>query len=770
MKRFNLLVEGIVQGVGFRPFVYKTAIKYHIQGKVMNSQQGLYIDIQGEEKNIEKFIQELKEKAPVLSYIENIQMKEKEPHLINGFYIVDSERSNDGFTFIPPDIGTCKECMKEVEDIKNSRRYEYVFTNCTNCGPRYSVITKLPYDRKYTTMSSFKMCNYCEKEYISPNNRRFHAEPTCCKKCGPSLRLLNNLGEDIQCKNVFLEVIELIKRDKILAIKGIGGYNIVCNGHSYETIAELRKRKRRSRKPLAVMMKNMDVVKKYCSISEKEELALKSQQRPIVLLNKLKDSLPYNISFNNTKLGIILPYTPLHHFLFDENIDALIFTSGNISNSPIIYEDERALQELRHVVDFYLIHNRDINMPIDDSVISVMEEEERIIRPGRGYYPLYERYGESEKILALGGILKNSIGLSCHEYAVLSPYTGNVDTLEGYNNCVKNINHFKGIYNIEPDIICYDMHPNNSFNSYLESYNCKKIGTYHHHSHIASCMAENNFKGKVIGIAYDGVGYGEDEKLWGGEFLICDYKSFQRVGHINYLPLVGGDKATKSPWIIGVGLVFKALELNCKNIMDNVPEVFKEKEVSLVAKIIEKDINVFQSSSIGRLFDGVASLLGFIEDVSFEGEAAIYMENLAKGCTNKEYRDKNYSYDIEWKENYVINTDSIIKEIMGDLENHTKYEAIALKFHNSIINFSADMCIRLREKYNINTVALSGGVFQNEILFTGIYKILKKYDFEILTHKKVPCNDSGLALGQLFIAREILRGEKNVCCNTWKGH
>lgn len=768
MIRRYIVVKGIVQGVGFRPFVYRIALKYGLKGTVKNTSKGVYIDIQGQNSKVNSFLIDLRQDAPELSKIEEIIIEERPLSEFSEFKIISSRVEEKGITLISPDIATCDQCVSEVMDSSNKTRYLYPFTNCTNCGPRFSIIKNIPYDRKVTTMSEFEMCHSCSTEYINPTNRRFHAEPTCCNRCGPKLTLIDHFGNIMELGPDLVEVKELLKKGKIVGIKGVGGFNLICDGKNSEVIDTLRERKRRRSKPLALMMKNTEVVEKYCKINLKEREILTGNRKPIVLLEKMCDELPNNIVFNNNKLGVVLPYTPLHYLLFDDDLEVLVFTSGNISGVPMLYKNDEAICSLKTVADYMLVHNRDINMPVDDSVVRVDLDEERVIRSGRGYAPSSLKFNRLSGILACGSQMNNTFAISSNGYIFISPFIGHMENVESIKNFEKNLQHFKIIYNIETKVIAYDRHPSYWSKSYAEVENVKCIGVYHHHAHIVSCMAENNVNDKVIGLAFDGVGYGQDGKLWGGEFLICDYKEFKRVGHINYIPMPGGDEATKAPWKIGVSLVYKAFKEDLQQHIEELklllPKEFTTKNISLIVNIIKKNINSPISSSMGRLFDGVSSLLGFMDKISFQGESAIYLEKLAlnflKSTSIKNIKEI-YDYDIKVQgELYIIDTDKLIKNILIDIDKKMDRGQISLKFHNTVIDFSYKLCEEIRRNYGINKVALSGGVFQNEILFKGVCTRLVNSGFTVLTHRLIPCNDEGISLGQLIVANEIISHEE----------
>lgn len=740
MIRKNILVKGLVQGVGFRPFVYKIAIFNNLKGYIKNSSLGVTIEVEGEEENIQEFIETLKNKGPKALDIKKIIIKNKDIVNYKTFEIGESIREGQGITIVPQDLGICKECYEDIIDKKN-KRYRYPFTNCTNCGPRYSIIKDIPYDRVNTTMQPFKICKSCREEYNSILSRRFYAEPNCCPTCGPQLELIDKQGNKVKVQNPIKEAIQLIKEGKILSIKGIGGFHLVCNGKSEEVIGLLRKRKNRETKPFALMMKDIETIKKYCHISIEEEKILSSNKRPIVILKKKVDILPNNIAAGNKTLGIMLPYSPLHYLLFEKELDVLIMTSANLNGMPIIYENKEAIENLFSIADYHLINNRDIYTTVDDSVTRFVLGEERVIRRGRGYSPKYfESIGYVES-LSFGSYLKNSFCFCIDDNIILSQYIGDLENLETLNRYHTAQENLKNIYNINPKLVVYDLHPNIFSKEYLDKFKGKKVGVYHHHAHIASVLFENKVEDDVIGIAYDGVGYGSYGTIWGGEFLLCNCRSFKRVGNLNLVTMIGGDMASKDPVRMAISYIYKA------NISDYNQIPFN-KENKLYIEMIKKGINSPKTSSMGRFFDAVAYLLGFHKKNSFEGEAAIYLENLAFGMNVG-----NYDFDIDLvDDNKIINTDKIIGGIIEDLREHISKEVISMRFHNTIIRFTVDMCIKISEDCGLKKVALSGGVFQNIILLEGIYNSLVKNGFIVYINKEVPCNDGGISLGQIVIA------------------
>ncbi|MDU3722067.1 carbamoyltransferase HypF [Clostridium celatum] len=761
IKRKFIEINGIVQGVGFRPFIYNLAIKNNLNGWVNNTAMGVLIDAEGDNRSLDVFINNIKNNPPPLSKINKIIVKEKKVINYKEFTIKESNNSTKPTTYISPDYSICDKCKEDIFDKKNIR-YRYAFTNCTNCGPRFTITKSLPYDRDSTTMNEFIMCDNCKKEYENPLNRRFHAQPNGCKECGPRVWLSNKTGEELTLNSnyVMSEAIDFLKKGKILAVKGLGGFNLVCDGTNENTIKLLREKKGRPRKPLAIMMKDVETVKKYCILTNKEEEILTSNKRPILLLKKLPDfKLPENLAPNNKRVGVMLPYTPLHYLLFENGINVLVVTSANISGEPMIYKNEDALNKLNHIVDYYLMHNREIYMPIDDSVSIFLENKERVIRSGRGYSPTAINIKTKNEILALGAELKNTISLSNKKDIFISEYIGDLQNVSTINLLENIIEHFTKIYEIAPKTIVYDIHPDFNYKNieiekkiYISDSldnTFKKIEVQHHHSHIVSCLAENNANEKVIGVAFDGTGYGLDKKIWGGEFLICNKKSFQRVAHLGYFNLPGGESAIKEPWKIAISLLYKVFNEDYEKY---IPTHLRQNDYKTIKKMIDKNINSPETSSIGRLFDGISSLIGFNSNISFEGEAAIYLQNISNDSITE-----SYTYSIKTINSlYILDFVNIIKGIIKDINNNLAVSIISKKFHNTIINATIEIILILRKDYNISSVALSGGVFQNEILFTGIIDVLEKNNFNIYTHRNIPCNDSGISFGQLIIANENL--------------
>lgn len=770
-ERIFLKIQGIVQGVGFRPFIYNIAKLNNLKGWVNNNSQGVFIDIEGSKESLDNFLNELRFNPPPLSRIENICITEKTLCNFNDFQIKESIENEEKITLISPDIATCKDCRKEILD-PNNRRYFYPFTNCTNCGPRYSIIQHIPYDRDKTTMKKFKMCSHCEEEYKNPLNRRFHGQPNGCHNCGPHIYLTDNNGVNISIndlidnkeidstltstnaealynKQIIAWTQKKLKEGFIFAIKGLTGFHLVCDGENAAVVDLLRKRKHRPRKPFAVMMKNINTIKKYCTVNEKEAELLSNIRKPIVLLNKLDTyNLPEVLSPSQNTLGVMLPFTPLHELLFFKDINVLIMTSANLHGLPLEYVNETAVEHLGNIADYFLMHDRDIFMAVDDSVSKVVLERERLIRRARGYTPEPISFKGIAPILACGSNMKNTICISKDDFLFLSPHNGDLKNLETFEHYKNNIEHLKNIFAFNPKYIASDMHPHYYSTEYALSCNTKVIQVQHHHAHIVSCMVENELSQKVIGLSFDGTGYGTDGKIWGSEFLICDYENFIRAAHLDYINMAGGEKAILEPWRMGAAYLYKSIPKNNTYISD-----FYGSKVELLLKMIDKNINCIQTSSMGRFFDAVSSILNICQKVTYEGQASMELESLISGDDNS-----SYAYKILNKnEELIINTIPIINAIVNDIKIGTSKNVISRRFHNTIIAFSLDICKRLRELYNINDTVLSGGVFQNTYIFVGLTKELEKEDFKVYSHSIVPTNDGGLALGQIVIANEKIK-------------
>lgn len=749
-------IRGIVQGVGFRPFVHRLASQYQLKGWILNDSDGVLLEVEGKKDDINKFISDINEKHPTIAKVDSIEEIETDSKvgLYKDFVIRNSVQKEETKTLIPPDTFVCKDCIKELFD-KNNRRYHYPFINCTNCGPRYTIIEEMPYDRVGTTMKKFEMCPQCKREYEDINNRRYHAQPNACPVCGPQLELLNKVGEKVEIEDIVDFCKEQLLEGKILAVKSIGGFHLVANALDDVTVKRLRALKKRDSKPFALMMNDVNTVKKYMEVSEAEADILASYQRPIVLLKKKGNLLPNSIAPNNPSFGVMLPSAPLHYLLLDdEKIDALIMTSGNISGEPIVFKNDHALDKLHPIADYFLINNRDIHIRVDDSIVRCVKGNVgTLVRRARGFAPYPIKVSKKlNRIFAFGSELKSTIALSKENEVFISQHIGDVKNDEIFNSLLKCKNHLEKLLSIEPNAVVCDLHPSFRSSNYArQQEDLPVIQVQHHHAHMASCMAENNLDEKVIGVILDGTGYGMDGTIWGGEFLLGDYKEFKRVGKLRGLFLLGGDKAVKEPIRIGFNILYEVFK---EKMFDYDLPIYKhlsDQEKKVYYRMSEKKINAFETSSMGRLFDGISAILGICHKIEYEGQAAIELE----GILNREFDILNpFNYEIvEESEMYILDYKPIIVEIVNLLiSNKENISTISRKFHSTIADAIGKIVKKISVKTGVSSVVLSGGVFMNEYLLTNAISKLENEGFKVYFHKQVPTNDGGISLGQIMIA------------------
>lgn len=738
--RYRIQINGVVQGVGFRPFVYNLAKSLNLKGFVSNDTTGVIIEIEGENTLLDKFLNGLKKERPSISQIYKIKIEKLQPKNYHDF-IIEKSISNEEITLdILPDIATCKYCLKEMYDFLN-KRYLYPFINCTLCGPRFTIIESLPYDRENTVMRKFKMCPECYREYKDPKDRRFHAQPIACPKCGPYLELYDKNKKKIAERKKALDLtIKFLKENKIIAIKGIGGFHIICNATNEGIINILRKRKKRLKKPFAVMFKDLKQIEKYCYLTLEEKKLLTSPSSPIVVLES-KGKLPENIAPGLKKIGAFLPYSPLHYLILYEIDFPIIATSGNFSEEPIIINNEEALKKLVYIADYILVHNRDIKRRADDSVIKVINKIPTFIRRARGYTPLpiFLPFKTKKKILAVGSREKNTFAIAFNNKIILSQHLGDIDTLENLKVFEETIFDFMNLYKFKPDIIVADLHPGYETTKWAENFSKKEkiplIKVQHHFAHILSCIAENElFEDKVLGISWDGTGYGEDGTVWGGEFLIVKNGNYKRIATFRNFKLIGSEKAIKDPRRIALSLLFeiygeKAFKLPLKFL-----KTFSENELKTLYVVWKKGINSPLCSSVGRLFDAISALIDLNYFNTYEGECPMMLEDLV------DFQCRDY-YPFEIKDEFFIDWEPMIKEIVEKKENS---KIIASKFINTL----AKICEKIALRIGIKTVALSGGVMVNRPLVERITEFLTKKGFKVFQQKMVPPNDGGLSLGQ----------------------
>ncbi len=753
-------VMGIVQGVGFRPFIYSLAEKYELRGYVVNTSWGVEIDVQGSTAKITEFITEISNNAPPLAVIDNISWQQLPVSGYRSFEIKKSTASSGRPVPVTPDTATCADCRQELLSPAD-RRYRYPFINCINCGPRFTIITGVPYDRLLTTMQGFVMCPDCAAEYNDPADRRFHAQPIACPVCGPQLMLIDRAGIQLMVEDPLKTAQEQLMAGKILAVKGLGGYHLACDAMQEETVKALRQRKIREDKPFAVMVQDMAAVRQYCLVTAREEALLTSSSRPIVLLRKRPDCpLAEAVAPNNDYLGIMLPYTPLHILLLAEGPAAMVMTSGNVSEEPIAYRDEDALARLGGIADFILTHNRDISHRCDDSVTRVFREQDYVLRRARGYAPApFMLNREIVPVLACGGEQKNTFCLTKGRYAFLSHHIGDLENMETMTAFKQEIALYKKLFDIEPEVIVHDLHPEYLSTKFAsEQAGIPLIGIQHHHAHVAACMAEHGLDGKVIGVSFDGTGYGNDGHIWGGEFLVSDYLDFRRVGHLAYVPMPGGARAVREPWRMAVSYLSRTFGPDWRNeycLLDGIDE----SKLELVQAMVEKKINAPFTSSMGRLFDAVSAILGLRTVVNYEGQGAVELEQLALRAGNA--MQPPYDIDIEEEAGiYLVNLPITLRQIIRDVTKGTNVSDIAYRFHVTVCAIIVRMCRLIRRIEGIERVCLSGGVFQNMLLLTMTFDKLRENDFHVYVHRRIPVNDGGISLGQAVIAGERRR---NLC-------
>lgn len=778
LKTYEITVTGIVQGVGFRPFVYRLSQKHKLNGSVTNTTEGVLIYINASDRSmLQSFISDIKTQKPPASFIEEISSKEVPYRDFKDFKIEKSRETGERFQLISPDIATCERCIEDINNKEDSRRYYYPFTNCTNCGPRFTIIKKMPYDRPNTTMHKFTLCKECAEEFSSPLDRRFHAQPNACKKCGPELVLTDRSGKKINTGSPVIKAAELLKKKKIIAIKSLGGFQIACDATSDSTVLELRKRKKRPVKPFAVMIKNIESVKNYCDQDKKEIESLTSSRAPIVLLRKkpCSNKISRYVSLYNRYEGVMLPYTPIHHLLFNHIDIPLIMTSGNISEEPIAAENREAYRRLENICDYFLIHDRDIYSRYDDSVIKIFDGREMIVRRARGYSPYPVKLGKDigkHIILATGAHEKNTFCFIVKNYGIISQHIGDLDDMESLEFLNSTFENYKRLFNIERiDLVAYDKHPRYASTRFAKETDSKnKIGVQHHKAHIASVIAENNITGSVIGFAWDGTGYGDDKKIWGSEtFVTGDGLNYKRMAHLKEKVLPGGAATIKNPYRMAITYLYylwsgakKGSEKFKDYIYSTYPfykKIISELEINTIEKQITTGFNSVETTSTGRFFDAVSSILDLTHSASFEGEAAIHLEMTA-GCNEKsKYNIKINKIDGK----YVIDDFYIFEQVIRDMQNGKDKGMISARFHNTLADVVLNISRAIRKTHNINKVALSGGVFQNNYLLNKCFSILKNHNFNVYSNFKVPVNDGGISLGQAYIAAlKILSAKKGV--------
>ena len=762
MQRVNIHIRGAVQGVGFRPFVYRIARSLGLTGWVRNAAQGVFIEAEGPNQAVQKFLYHLEFDRPIPAKIYSLKYYITDPAGYKVFKIEQSKETGEKSAWILPDIATCSDCLADIFDPDN-RRYLYPFTNCTHCGPRFTIVEHIPYDRSNTTMKKFRMCPVCRKEYKEPSDRRFHAQPNACPACGPYIELSDAHGKFTASRHKALEqCVVLLQNGQIVAVKGLGGFHLMADAANENAVQLLRQRKHRDEKPFAVMMNAPDA-ERCCRIGLLEKSALHSPEAPIVLLKKkqrMSCGLAENIAPHNPWLGVMLPYTPLHHILLRQFGRPLVATSANLSDETICIDNDDALNRLASVADAFLWHNRPIARHADDSIVRVIDDKLVLLRRGRGYAPLPVMMAHSGPLtLALGGHLKNTVCIGSGKLAFPSQHIGDLDTQHSIQTFKQTIYDLRRMYDLQPEFIVHDMHPDYASTRESTDMPGEKIAVQHHFSHILSCMAENNIAPPVLGFAWDGTGFGPDGTIWGGECLNVDESGYSRVGHFRTFSLPGGEAAVKQPWRTAVGLLYEMFDEKIDDFF-HLP-LFKQQSpgtVNVLLSILQKRVNCPRTSSAGRLFDAVASLLNVKQYNHYEGQAAMMLEHLAW----KHQYTHHYPFDLYYdRENalWIMNWQPLLRAILEELTGAAAKERIAAGFHNTLAEIAVAAALKIQQE----RIALSGGTFQNRYLTERLSMRLKKEGFKVYTHQQIPPNDGGISLGQYYASIYYHKSKEVVC-------
>ncbi len=760
--RRRLDVRGRVQGVGFRPFVYRLASELRLGGLVGNDARGAFVEVEGPSGAVDRFTGRLRSELPPLAKIESMAAGDLTPKNEPGFRI---DRSRDGGRAearITPDVATCDDCLSELND-PSDRRYRYPFINCTNCGPRYSIIRAVPYDRANTTMATFEMCPTCRSEYEEPSDRRFHAQPDACEICGPHLSFVKGDGAKMEGDAIKL-CAEMLIEGGLVAIKGLGGFHLACRADSDEAVLRLRRRKAREAKPLAVMVGSEERARELAILDEASTAALVSPIRPIVLAPRRPDApVSEHVAPSSPCLGIMLPYTPIHHLLFAEGIPACVMTSGNPSAEPLCGDNDEALRRLGEIADAFLMHDRDIERRVDDSIVVAMTRPGEDgpahytlpIRRARGYVPdpIYVPVESAVSILAVGGQLKSALCLLRGDTAVMSEHLGELDNPSAYRNFVETVERFESLLEVKPELCAFDLHPDYAATRYARGLSVPLEGVQHHHAHVVSCMAENGLTGKVVGIACDGTGYGTDGRIWGCEVLVCDEASFERAGHLRYYPLIGGDSAALETWRPAAGLLRETFgdgwsDLGAMRRVDAEKLRVAERRLSGEARLVE-------TSSLGRLFDAAAFLLGLCDRNLFEAQAARALESAASAVENADPLPYELSRGDDGE--IVLDVREMIRELVASAGDGGNVQSLARAFHETVAAMLAEAAARAAKRENLRKVVLSGGCFANRLLLGSLWRRLRQNGLDVFVHQNVPTGDGGIALGQALVAAARIR-------------
>ena len=751
-KRIN--INGIVQGVGFRPYVYQLAGRFKLCGHVANTAAGVRIHVEGPQTDIAAFLASIPAEAPPLAQITDVEAADAPTEGFHRFEIIASRDDSAKSALISPDVSICDDCLKEMLSPRD-RRFRYPFINCTNCGPRYTIIDDIPYDRPQTSMASFPMCPRCQAEYDDPENRRFHAQPNACPVCGPHVQLLDGSGQAADTTDPIRAVVALLRQGRIVAIKGLGGFHLAVDAANEPAVARLRQRKHREEKPLAVMAYDGDRVRRFAQLDDEEMAVLASPQRPILLLAKRSDqSLAPSVAPHNRYFGVMLPYAPLHYLLLENTFAALVMTSANLSEEPIAIANHEAVERLTGIADAFLVHNRDIYLRCDDSIVRKTAGVTRFIRRARGYVPTPVFLNHTPPpVLACGAALKNTVCLTKEDRAFVSQHIGDLENLATYGAFRDTIAHLQRILDITPQAIACDLHPDYLSTRYAAEQNdLPVIQVQHHHAHIVSAMAENHLDGRVIGLAFDGTGYGPDGTIWGGEVLLAENDRYERAASLEPLPMPGGAAAIKAPWRMAISYLYQAFGKGFRDLDFPFMTAVDPKQADILVAMMQQALNAPLTSSMGRLFDGIAALLGLRSTVAFEGQAAMELEMIAAPGTAT-------PYDFGWQasdDGLRIPTAPIIRGVVTDIQHGQSNAHISRRFHTTLVHLFTDLCSHLRRQTDLDRVVLSGGTFQNAILLEELSRALMKNGFAVYAHRLVPPNDGGISLGQAVAAGAML--------------
>ena len=754
MQRRAITISGIVQGVGFRPFLFRLAARFHLSGYARNDGGHVTVEVEGTAEALERFAAALTAETPALARIDAISSRLVPILWTSGFEIRESGSNAGHDVFVSPDVATCADCLRELLDPAD-RRFRYPFINCTNCGPRLTIVTGAPYDRRRTTMASFVMCDSCRAEYENPLDRRFHAQPIACPACGPQLRLADESGEPLAGHDALGDFAAALVNGQIGALKGVGGFHLVCDATNDVTVRRLRSRKHREEKPFAIMVLDAEVVSAVCEISAEEEALLRSRGAPIVLLTRRNAAgVAAAVAPGNRHLGVMLPYTPVHHLLL-RAVDQrpLVMTSGNRSDEPIARDNEEALEQLRGIADVFLLHNRGIHVRCDDSVTRIVGHKELPIRRSRGYapQPITLPFEVLSPILAVGGQLKGTFALARETHAFLSHHLGDLDHHQAFRAFQSDVSLYEKLFRLQPACIAHDVHADYASTRFAHETGLPLIAVQHHHAHVASCMAENGLTSQVIGVSFDGLGLGSDGAVWGGEFLVGGYGGFRRAAHLRYVGMPGGDQATREPWRMALAHRRDA-EIECPELSARSPGA----EFRVVDQMLARQFNTPMTSSMGRLFDAVASLIGVRDRVSYEGQAAMELEWLATETA----KGGSYPFALTHSEHagpIILDTRPLIQEIVAEIAKKVDAKVIARRFHSTVSEMITEVCREVRQETGLTSAVFSGGVFMNALLTTEATARLEGDGFTVYRHRLVPPNDAGLSLGQVAIAAARLR-------------